>query len=362
MSRYIATSRSRGPDQEFQYDFLDTYPFDELHTIRLIGGFTSTEIMRFILLPSLNTVVTEDLALLRDPSLPSDISPQKSNLTSLSLTGDGFWSVRPQTVQTFLSACPYLRDLRCQIPVSALPYPPYDLRLSDVRDAVAPEAFNVTFASLRRSLRRFSLLQLRYNVPYDNTHMDLSHFENLVDLEITSCCLLPVGAPCAERNDLCKLLPASLERLRLDFPRESGIFYHHLEGEPFLSQDPLDVPESRYQWIVEFLRQKDEYLPVLAHVTMQDPPGSIGFWPWNKIEWAPPNDVKQLIHASNMHLTITIRYPHPKSETESYKRRPGHAKFSCFPWDRSYRTSWAGNSKSTPRFPPYFSAKPTEYD
>ncbi|KAH7090633.1 hypothetical protein FB567DRAFT_577861 [Paraphoma chrysanthemicola] len=339
MALTIATSRGRGPDQDFQCDFLDTYPFGQLRTIFLVGGFTSTEIMRFILLPSLNTVVAQKLALLRDPLLPSDFSPRKSNLTSLSLTGDGFWSIRPQALQTLLSACPSLQDLQCQIPVSALPYHPYDLRLSQVRDAVAPEAFNVTFASLRKSLRRLSFLQLRHNVPYDGTHMDLSQFENLVDLEITSCCLLPVGAPCTERNRLYKLLPISLERLMLDFPRESGIFFHHLEGEPFLSQDPSNIPESRYLWILELLKMIGANRPNLSHVTMQDPPGNIGFWPWNQIEWVAPEDLRQLMRASNIQLMVNISYPHPRSETETYKRRPGHKKFEYFPWQTFYQPS-----------------------
>jgi hypothetical protein len=213
MAYILSRSRSRGLDQDFQCGFLDTHPFDKIHSISLLGGFTGTEIMRFILLPAIQTVVAKDIAPLRKPSLPSNFSLRTSSLTSLSLIGDGFWSIQPETLQAFCSACPFLQDLRCQIPVSAHPYAPFGVRSSYVTDAVSPAALNVTFASLRKSLHRFSLLQLCHNVPYDGTYMDLFQFENLVDLEITSCCLLPVGAPCAERDLLYKLLPTSLERL-----------------------------------------------------------------------------------------------------------------------------------------------------
>ncbi|KAH8696957.1 hypothetical protein GQ44DRAFT_832384 [Phaeosphaeriaceae sp. PMI808] len=333
----VARGQSRGSDQDFQCGFLDTHPFDRIHSISLIGGFTGTEIMRFILLPAIQTVVAKDIASIRDPSLPSDLSLRTSSLTSLSLTGDGFWSIQPETLQAFFSACPFLQDLRCQIPVSARPDPPYEIRSSWVADAVSLAALNVTFASLRKSLRRFSLLQLRHNVPYDGTRMDLSQFENLIDLEITSCCLLPVGAPCAERDLLYKLLPTNLERLMLDFPRESGVFFHHLEGEPFLTQDPFEIPESRYLWILALLKQKDKYLKNLVRVTMQDPPGSVGFWHWNQIEWVAPKDVRQLMRASDVQLIVKMSYPDPKSEIESWNSRERRSRYGSFPWQSLYR-------------------------
>jgi hypothetical protein len=37
---------------------------------------------------------------------------------------------------------------------------------------------------------------------------------------------------------------------------------------------------------------------------MQDPPGNIGFWHWNHIEWDTPKDVRQLMHASDVQLTV----------------------------------------------------------
>jgi hypothetical protein len=151
MAYILSRSRSRGLDQDFQCGFLDTHPFDRLHSISLLGGFTGTEIMRFILLPAIQTVVAKIIASLRKPSLPSNFSLRTSSLTSLSLIGDGFWSIQPETLQAFCSACPFLQDLRCQIPVSAHPYAPFEVRSSYVTDAVSPAALNVTSCLFARA-------------------------------------------------------------------------------------------------------------------------------------------------------------------------------------------------------------------
>ena len=216
MNHIKQMQQGRPEDQDFQCGFLDTHSFPRIRSICLIGDFTATEIMRFMLLPSVQTLRAKDIASLRAPRLSAYFAAQTSNITSLSIIGDGRWNVEPETVQNIFSACPLLRDLQCQVPVSTSVTHGRNIgRKSHVNRAVSPAAFNAALAPLHTRLRRLSLLQLRHNVPYDGTNMDLSRFRELIDLEITSCCLLPPGAPCEGRNMLCELLPVSLRRLQV---------------------------------------------------------------------------------------------------------------------------------------------------
>jgi hypothetical protein len=145
-----------------------------------------------------------------------EFAAQTSSLTSLPLVGDGFWSIALHTISSILAACPLLRDLECQVSViTRAEMAVLNLRKSSVTKAVRSAAFDRTISPLRSSLQRLSLLQLRYNVPYDGTHMDLVNYTALLDLEVTSCYLMPPGPPCEERKLLHQLLPASLQRLKV---------------------------------------------------------------------------------------------------------------------------------------------------
>ncbi|KAH7378686.1 hypothetical protein BKA66DRAFT_571476 [Pyrenochaeta sp. MPI-SDFR-AT-0127] len=323
---------ARGEDQDFQCGFLETHPFAQIRSITLVGNFTATEIMHFMLIPSIHTLRAKDIGLLRAPKLAASFATQMSTIISLSLVGDGRWSVELKTVQAIFSVCPQLRDLQCQVPVIASPSGDRIFRKSHVIGEVNPAALNIAFAPLRARLRRLSLLQYRYDVPYNGTHMDFSRFEELIDLEITSCCLLPPGAPCEARDELCGLLPASLRCLKLDFPRESGIFFHHLEGEPFLAQDPFSIPSARYKWIVELLRHKRTKYPGLTHINMQDPPGAVGYWHWRQVEWAAPTEICTLLYEVGVTLNVNISYPNPKSEMESWNNPEYKRKIGTWPW------------------------------
>jgi hypothetical protein len=109
--------------------------------------------------------------------------------------------------------------------------------------------------------------------------------------------------------------------LQLDFPRESGIFYHHGEGAAFLSQNPEVIPQARYHWIVELLRHKASSLPRLASVEMVDPPGTIGYWRWQTLKWSPPDEVAALCENSGVVLDVAFSCPVPGSNLDSWKER-----------------------------------------
>ncbi|OAL53632.1 hypothetical protein IQ07DRAFT_640680 [Pyrenochaeta sp. DS3sAY3a] len=219
MNRIGQMRRGRPEGQDFLCRFLDTCSFPGIQSIVLSGNFTSTEIMRFMLLPSVRALRAGGLGSLHAPLLPESGTAETCKLSMLSLTGDGLWSVEPSTMRSISQTCPMLQEFLCQIPVTASQTPPQGMRLSQVIRAVSPTILDWVFAPLHSTLRRLSLLQLRHNVPYDGTFMNLSMFEQLADLEITSCCLLPPGPPCNKRDMLYQLLPASLVQLKVsNFP------------------------------------------------------------------------------------------------------------------------------------------------
>jgi hypothetical protein len=108
---------------------------------------------------------------------------------------------------------------------------------------------------------------------------------------------------------------------QLDFPRESGIFYHHLEGEAFLSQDPNCIPEPRYRWILALLHQKTAYAPALVDVSMVDPPGSVGYWRWQLLDWSPPDDVVHACDSGGVNLDVRFSCPEAGSNMDSWNKK-----------------------------------------
>ncbi|KAF2794116.1 hypothetical protein K505DRAFT_361379 [Melanomma pulvis-pyrius CBS 109.77] len=247
-------SRRGKSDEDFHCHFLDSHSFLGLRSIQLgqrgLCNFTTTEILRLILVPGVKEMVADCLDDLKEPRLPGPFRTMKSTLTSLDLRGRTHYIAEHPIILPFASS-----------------------------------------SSLPNSDGHITRGRWIFTLPYDGSSMDLSDFPVLEELHITSCCLLPLGKPSAERDELYKLLPARLRRLRLDFPRESGIFYYHLKGEPIRNNDINAVPHSRHSWILQFPMHKPKSFPNLTNVAMVDPPGNIGYWLWRKAPWAPPEQV-----------------------------------------------------------------------
>ncbi len=216
--RWLSRIRmGRDVTMQFQCAFLNEYRFPGIQTIRLVGDFTTAEILRFTSLPDVRTVHAEDIGALRAPGWAARFSAQTSLLISLSLTGGVLWSSVPEHLHSIISACPLLQNLTCQVPMVTELTDQISFLSSKVTEPVSPAALNMVFEPVRETLRYFSLLQIRHNVPYDGSYMDLSGFKALEELEITSCCLLFPGRPCISRDELFQFLPPSLQRLKVRF-------------------------------------------------------------------------------------------------------------------------------------------------
>jgi hypothetical protein len=137
-------------------------------------------------------------------------------LTSLNLIGGSIWCAHPNALRSILSYCISLLSLRCQVPMQTVHNSGMELS-SRVSRSVSPRELTRVFQPVHKTLRKLTLLNNRWDVPYDGSHMDLSSFVTLEDLEITSCCLFPPGSPLMGRNRVCMLLPKSLRHLKLCF-------------------------------------------------------------------------------------------------------------------------------------------------
>ena len=316
IKKAMALKRGRNVVRDFECPFLDSsaYDFSNIRTIHLSQDFTATEILRFMLLPSVRAVRASELCVMRPHAVWAQ---QTSNITTLEFFGEELWRIEPGTVHGILAFCPRLCVLRMHVPMISVGNGGMGVS-TGVLEHVCPAAFTAMLEPVKGTLRELSLLNRRHVIPYDGSRMDLSGFAELRDLEITSCCLLPPGPPCEARDELGRVLAPGLERLKLDFPRESGIFYHHEEGHDFLSQDPSRIPLSRYAWISSLLHEKPTSL---SKIEMVDPPGSVGFWYWNTAHWSPPYDVARLCETERVTLDVRISYPQPGSEMETWNRR-----------------------------------------
>lgn len=204
----------RPSDRDFECVFLDGRTFKGIHTIRLSCEFTVTEIIRFMLLPDVRTLSATTLDIMKEPRLPSSFACQKSMITSLDLLGGTLWRMSAETLGAILSFCSRLVALHCQIPMDT-EHDSISHQTSRVTQPVCPSLLTTALAPVRETLEELSLLNLRHSVPYDGTFLDLSNFTSLEVLTITSCCLLPPGHPFLGRNELYKLLPASLTCLNV---------------------------------------------------------------------------------------------------------------------------------------------------
>jgi len=217
-TRAARLAHGRSDEQDFECRFLDDCCFERVHTVRLQHDFTTTELVRFMLLEGVNVLSATDLSIMKELRLPNAFASKKSMLTSLDILGGSLWRMEPTTLSSILSCCSTLRSLRCQVPMDTHSTSSAQ-QSSRVNTPVSPRDLTKVFKLVHATLKKLSLLNLRHRVPYDGSHLDLSEFASLTDLEITSCCLLPPGAPCDERNSLYKLLPASLQRLNVSVTR-----------------------------------------------------------------------------------------------------------------------------------------------
>ncbi|KAH7068681.1 hypothetical protein FB567DRAFT_540970 [Paraphoma chrysanthemicola] len=318
--RFLLLRQGREVERDFECGFLDMYALKGIRTIQLQVDFTSSEILRFMLVPGLQSLCAEYIGILWEPHIHTIPTQTKSSLTKLSILGGGVWQCSPSTLQCLLSFCSSLKHLRCKIPMYTS-IDPMEPQKSSVSCSVRPWQLTNTFKHVHNTLVTLSLLNMRHSVPYDGSVMDLSEFKVLRDLEITSCCIMPPGPPCAERNSLAGRLPATLRRLKLEFPRETGIFYHHGEGDAFLNQDPANIPETRYYWISQLLYHKPMHVPDLVSIDMTDPPGRIGYYFWKNEPWAMPPDIADLSKAMEVQLSVHISYPRPGSNMDIWNER-----------------------------------------
>jgi hypothetical protein len=214
----------RSVECDFECGFLDKYEWKGVRSVCLQGGFTGTEIVRFVQLPDIRSLDATVLHIVNAPRVPD--SPRPSTLTTLELRGGSLWRMEPSALRSILAFAPGLRVLRCQVPMDTMSNSIEEQTCSVVRPVSSAELC-AALEPVRASLEELYLLNLRHCVPYDGTFLDLSGFSSLTHLEITSCCLLPVGAPRDRRGDLGKMLPASLARLKV-----------RLDGRIYLLETP----------------------------------------------------------------------------------------------------------------------------
>lgn len=72
---------------------------------------------------------------------------------------------------------------------------------------------------------------------------------------------------------------------------------------------------------MNLLQQIDAGRLNLVHVTMQDPPGNIGWWQWLETKWDLPQALADLSSQTEVELNVTLSHPNADSETESWDRR-----------------------------------------
>ena len=100
-----------------------------------------------------------------------------------------------------------------------------------------------------------------------------------------------------------------------EFSRETGIFYHHNEGAPFLDQNLHFIPVARYNWTIAFIQICQA---ILKHVTMTDPRGAIGFHFWETMKWELPAEIAWLCEHKGLKLDVNFNFSKPGSEIETW--------------------------------------------
>ncbi|KAF2830865.1 hypothetical protein CC86DRAFT_402870 [Ophiobolus disseminans] len=290
MDRIAQMNRRRPAERDFECCFLvdNERDFSNIRTIHVQQDFTTTEILRFMLLPSLREMKATYLDIMKPPDLPSAWAEKRSTITTLELSGCTLWRIDLSAIHRILSFCPHLRILRAQVPMIS-EYGGGN-RPSQERQLAIPAALDFMLEPVKNILKELKLFNGRHRI---RPH-------------------------CTVREHLYKLLPPTLRRLKLEFPRSSGIFYHHLKGKPFLNQSPKAIPQQRYNWISTQLHDKSTSLPNLAKLEMTDPPGCVGFHYWETAIWTPPSDCE----TDGVELDIKFVHPKPGSEMDSWNDRP----------------------------------------
>ncbi|PSN70824.1 hypothetical protein BS50DRAFT_618024 [Corynespora cassiicola Philippines] len=309
---------------DFECSFIDEHDFSNINNIKLVPGqqsghsvplgsdFSSTEIVRFALLPGVRSVEATGLAKLTPALLPS--GTVSSQITSLQLLGGRYWNVTPDALRSILSYTPSLVNLHCQIPIKtqAKPIP----EPTEVEGPVRPSDIQAALLPVMRGLRKLTLVENRYfGISYDGSRLDLSEFPSLAHIRVPSCCILPAGGPCEAREHSYLCLPPTISELHLDFPRTSGIFYYHGDRDrSFIRQTPNDIPPRRWAWLRQFAWNKRTRFPDLKHIRMVDPVGDTGFRKWLKWRWSPPQEISERYSYEDIELNIEIRFPDPRGE------------------------------------------------
>ncbi|KAF2123124.1 hypothetical protein BDV96DRAFT_639671 [Lophiotrema nucula] len=343
--RHLAIQRTKGLPERKKEEFwvLGTSGFfrkgrdemDDFHCYFLDGGaegwnnirsacldsagsfyFSSTEIVRFMLLPSIKSLKVSGLAQLRAPHLPPELSNAKSGLEELQLRGRMPWSCETTVVHELLLPCSGLKRLVLQLPMVTICYTTPGIvmyTVCDVLKPVAPANLEAMLEPVRESLQELTLLEQNNDATYDGSVMDFSSFTELLHLEVPAPCVLGHGTSLDGRESLYEKLPSSLQSLHLEFPRDTGILYDNSEQDEFRDVSAGEIPLSRYQWLRQFSVHKVTHLSRLTKLSMRDPIASTRQGHWVPQPLTLPSDLLQLFHHSDIALDIRVSYPNPGS-------------------------------------------------
>lgn len=215
--RWEQLVEGRPATRDFECSFLDRAEHDlqNIHTIELRDQFTTTELLRFMLIPNVRTLKAASLDRMPPASLSATWSNQKSNISRLEIDGGWLWTMVPSTIHSILSHCPQLRVLHVRVPMVS------DIQggaeiYSQVNQPVIPAALQQMLEPVRHTLQELVMLNGRHKVPYDHSStMNFSGFKALEKLEITSCCMMPPGSPCDARYGLSRSLPPKVRFLKV---------------------------------------------------------------------------------------------------------------------------------------------------
>jgi hypothetical protein len=110
-------NEGRPADKDFECSFLDNEEHDlqNIRAIELKNDFTTTELLRFMLLLSVQTLRATSLSIMRSPRLTAAWSKRRVNIIRLELRGSWLSSISPSTIHTILLYCPQLRILHMTI-------------------------------------------------------------------------------------------------------------------------------------------------------------------------------------------------------------------------------------------------------
>jgi hypothetical protein len=163
--------QGRRLEDDFECEFLNTFSTPpSVRSLDCIGEFTTTEVLRFMLLPNLAAFAAKELPRITHPHLPAPFQGMTKNLISLDISGRSTWEIHhfdASDVNFQCKQCRMTQSSRVEIPVSP----------EEVRDALEP---------VRETLEELCVLPMRYHALGDGSHMDLTGFHALRYLQICS--------------------------------------------------------------------------------------------------------------------------------------------------------------------------------